>query len=323
MSGYVELPTTPSRGIVAKIIITTVMLSATAGFLTPLLLGVKNKINYDDLCNYVSHVKEKNQELGESISEQTGLYHYNPVSVRFEKNDMGTYDLRFFGDSQDEVYGARYPVMKNIVYKNVSSKKIEKYAESLQNLVDYKFNDSENVAGEVLFANLKSSDLNVYGGLYSIKKLDKYQELTDEFYAALDDARTYNCTIESIGLITPYTDILIDEYDTLNTSINQTLEGNLPFTIYPDTGYSCGKFILTDISPVNKENGNNYVYVNTLQIDDAKTFYNIEGCFVVEGENLTSEEVYKKIENREYSDFYKGSKQKYKNQNTEENDFCF
>ena len=286
----------------------------------------ENKIETSDLNNYVTHVQEKNKELGEKISEQTGLYHYEPLSVRFEKNDNDTYDLRFFGDAQDKMYGTRYSVMKNVVYTNILPERVEKYSQALKNMVEHEFNNSENISGEILTAASKHWSENLYGGLFNLHKLKNYVRLVDEVYSALSDAITEYYTIDSIGPVTPYTDILGEEYkyDPTKPTIIQVIEGEWGGLMgYGDltTKYINTNFILTDISPVNKEGDKNYVYVNTIQTDGTTNFYNIQGCFVVEGENLTSEEVYQKIENHEYNEFYKGDKQHDKNTNTAENDF--
>ena len=287
--------------------------------------GIDNGIKTSDLNNYVTHVQEKNKELGEKISEQTGLYHYEPLSVRFEKNDNDTYDLRFFGDAQDIMYGTRYSVMKNVVYTNILPERVEKYSQALKNMVEHEFNNSENISGEILTAASKPWSENLYGGMFNLHKLENYVRLVDEVYGALNDAITEYYTLDSIGPVTPYTDILGEEYkyDPTKPTIIQVIEGEWGGMAhgYLTTKYINTNFILTDISPVNKEGDKNYVYVNTLQTDDAKSFYNIQGCFVVEGENLTSEEVYQKIENHEYNEFYKGDKQHDRNTNTAENDF--
>ncbi len=287
-----------------------------------ILLGSADIFSFKDkdLIRFRENVVEKNRELGERISEQTGLYQFEPISIRFERNDDGVYEMRFFGDSQDLLYGARYSVMKNVVYTNLSQEQVKNYKEILKKVTNNAYNNSNNIRGEVLVTGIGKDNEGV-GGIYSQGAYENYLEITNELFNVLNESLTNNFTIEEIAPVVSYTKMLSKEYeyDTSKPTLLQMISGQFLMgsikTEYINTNY-----ILTDVSPVNKEGENNYVYVDTIQTDDAKTFYKVQGCFIVDGENLTSTEVYKKIANGEYTTFFEGDKQTYKNDNIQEND---
>ncbi len=275
-----------------------------------------------DSLNFSNHIVEKNKQLGEKISKQTGILNYEPISVRFEKNDNGTYDMRIFGDSADEVNGTGYSVMKNVVYTNIAPKKVERYSQVLQSLVSNSVND-DNILGENIAIGMGDSWVNQT--IYSQHNYDNYVNLADNLYNCIDDAITNSFSVSQIGFAKNFTDILSDEYgyDLSKPTMVHYIEehwGGLSNHSSIKIEYVNINSILTDVSPVNKEGDKNFVYVNTVQTDDAENLYNVQGCFVVEGADLTSKDVYSRIENGEYNQFVKGEKQSERNSEIIEND---
>ena len=287
-----------------------------------MIVGTADAFSFKDkdLIRFRENVVKRNRELGEEISEQTGLYQFEPISIRFERNDDGVYEMRFFGDSQDLLYGARYSVMKNVVYTNLSQEQVKNYKEILKKVTNNAYNNSNNIRGEVLVTDIGKDNEGV-GGIYSQGAYENYLEITNELFNVLNESLTNNFTIEEIAPVVSYTKMLSKEYeyDTSKPTLLQMISGQFLMGSIK-TDYINTNYILTDVSPVNKEGEKNYVYVDTIQTDDAKTFYKVQGCFIVDGENLTSTEVYKKIANGEYTTFFKGDKQTYKNDNIQEND---
>ena len=305
------------------------------GILVGSLLAFSSSgISDREVSAYCEHLNERNKEFGEKISEQVGLHDFTPISVRFEKNDQGAYDLRIFGNAKDDMYGDEYSVMKNVTYTNISEQQINDYSQALQNLLDDKFSNSEYVDGKVVSANWVDNHYMIYN--YAFQDLwnewENFKRKADEIYTVLYNSTTEYYTVDSIGFPSEYLQILQEEYkfnkDAL-PNLDQTIDGeldgwqnhyNLDATIKAE--YATDRFILTDVAPVTKENGYYYVPVNTIQVDEQDKLFNIRGCFVVEGENLTNQEVYQKIENKEYSKFALGDRQHEKDPDMKENDLC-
>ena len=246
------------------------------------MFGVCNTdVNQERIQNEI--ILRKNQ-FDEYISDQVKLEGFNATSIKCYKDIDENYKLKIFGDLRELTKNGYESKMKNIEYA-ISPSQYHDYKESLRKFVDFKY--------------LK----NINGSAYSIsfkqkptwrKEANNYKDNLSCFFDSIEDvATTSNYTISDCGSSVAMQSILKNNY-----------QENIMYLI--------------DLSsPYNYED-NNYVYVHTLQTDDSRNWYNIEGRFKVQGENLSSEEVYQKIYDGEY-EFFKGDTQNTKSQNIAEN----
>lgn len=279
------------------------ILTVTVGGL--ILMNNMNTSGYTE--KMIVEMANKEQEMNKLLSYDTGLNEFRTVSASCYKDVDGKYKLRLFGDSQDLQEGKnRYSEMKNIEY-TITPTQYGEYEESLSQVVNSSYNNA--ISGKTYSTSFASSP--------SWKKqAEDYKNKVTDLYDTIGDIATHSSdyVITDCGLTSKMQDILGGEYkyDPTKPTLVSEIEGQWIKTNFINTN-----FILTDVSPVYSYNNDNYVYVNTLQTDDVRNWYNIEGRFKVKGENLSNEEVYQKIYDGEY-EFFKGDKQNTKSQNIAE-----
>ena len=272
---------------------------------TTSIVGAVVCTNLDN--NAQTRIRLKGEETNNLISSKIGE-DFTLLTIDATKGKDEQKQLKLFGESNKYVDGLKCSTMTNYTI-SVSDEQYSNFVKGLKNVVEKGKLDNNTYRG----------NLNVLGDYTATPR--EYESSIINVYDVISDyvKNSKDYTVTTCGVTSSMLNILKKEYNFSTPDTLSDVSGRKIRTNFVDNGLA-----LLNVSDVEKNNGNNYVYVNTLQPNSAeKTWSLCTGRFKVAGDNLTQDQVFDKIYDGDYK-FIPGDKQTHKSISyDEDNDAIF
>ncbi len=265
--------------------------------------GANSLIVEGNLNRATEELNNNRIELGQTIANKAGLSNFDIASVELAQGG-NDYILKAFGStSAEQIAGLKKNDYLNIFF-NISESQARGILDAVNKADQAERIESYNTPEHIIgFGETKSWSFHENG------KVNSTKEVLTEVYKQLNNAvnNAYSCEIETVSEASAMNNSISREYRYTRPEVIEDTNGNGLFT-HGNTTFVNSGVVTTGISQVVKDEtrGVSYFFIDTLQgrtVDDDVAIESCRAMVIVDGTDLTQEEVYAKFIRGEYLSF--------------------